>query len=68
MNDTVSHLACSSLPFGGVGASGMGAYHGEAGFLALSHSKKRVKKKALADISVRYAPYEGNAAFAKALK
>lgn len=59
VNDTVSHLACSSLPFGGVGASGMGAYHGEAGFLSLSHQKSVLKKGLWPDISVRYAPYEG---------
>ena len=59
VNDTVSHLACSRLPFGGVGASGMGAYHGETGFLSLSHEKSVLKKGLWPDISVRYAPYGG---------
>ncbi len=39
VNDTVNHVTARSLPFGGVGASGMGAYHGEAGFEAFSHRR-----------------------------
>ncbi len=39
INDTVMHYAIDDLPFGGVGASGIGAYHGEEGFKALSHAK-----------------------------
>lgn len=39
VNDTLLHFAASNLPFGGIGASGMGAYHGEEGFRAFSHSK-----------------------------
>ena len=39
VNDTLLHYAQDDLPFGGVGPSGMGAYHGEEGFLALSHAK-----------------------------
>lgn len=39
INDTLLHYAVDDLPFGGVGASGMGAYHGEAGFRTLSHAK-----------------------------
>jgi coniferyl-aldehyde dehydrogenase len=39
VNDTLLHYAQDDLPFGGVGASGIGAYHGEEGFLALSHAK-----------------------------
>jgi coniferyl-aldehyde dehydrogenase len=39
VNDTLLHYAQDDLPFGGVGYSGMGAYHGEEGFLALSHAK-----------------------------
>jgi coniferyl-aldehyde dehydrogenase len=37
VNDTLLHFAASGLPFGGVGASGMGAYHGQAGFDRFSH-------------------------------
>ena len=39
VNDTLLHYAQDDLPFGGVGPSGMGAYHGEEGFLSLSHAK-----------------------------
>jgi coniferyl-aldehyde dehydrogenase len=39
VNDTLSHFVIEELPFGGIGASGMGAYHGETGFLTFSHRK-----------------------------
>ena len=39
VNDTIVHFGAITLPFGGVGESGMGAYHGKAGFDALSHKK-----------------------------
>ena len=39
VNDTLLHCVQEELPFGGVGASGMGAYHGEAGFRTFSHAK-----------------------------
>jgi acyl-CoA reductase-like NAD-dependent aldehyde dehydrogenase len=39
VNDVIYHVGCNTLPFGGVGASGMGAYHGEAGFCTFSHMK-----------------------------
>jgi len=39
VNDTLWHFAAESLPFGGVGQSGMGAYHGERGFLTFTHEK-----------------------------
>jgi coniferyl-aldehyde dehydrogenase len=39
VNETVVQVACQDLPFGGVGASGMGAYHGEAGFRTFSHQR-----------------------------
>jgi acyl-CoA reductase-like NAD-dependent aldehyde dehydrogenase len=39
VNDVIYHVGCNTLPFGGVGASGMGAYHGEAGFETFSHMK-----------------------------
>ena len=39
INDTLLHVAVEDLPFGGIGASGMGSYHGKAGFEAFSHSK-----------------------------
>lgn len=57
INDTVIHLACSSLGFGGVGESGMGAYHGKTGFDAFSHHKSIVDKKTWIDLFIRYQPF-----------
>lgn len=56
INDVVIHLATSSMGFGGVGASGMGAYHGRAGFEAFSHTKSIVDKKTWLDLPMRYQP------------
>ena len=57
INDTIIHLATSRMPFGGVGASGMGGYHGRDSFNTFSHQKSIVKKFTLIDLPVRYAPY-----------
>lgn len=57
INDTILHLATPYLPFGGVGGSGMGGYHGKAGFDTFSHQKGIVKKGKLLDNPARYAPY-----------
>lgn len=57
VNDTIVHLATSYMPFGGVGESGMGQYHGKAGFDTFSHYKSILKKSNLVDISFRYPPY-----------
>ena len=57
VNDTILHLAHDDLPFGGVGASGYGAYHGEAGFLALSKEKPVLRQSALSGVSLLYPPY-----------
>ena len=57
MNDTLIHLATSEMGFGGVGESGMGAYHGRDGFNAFSHSKSIVEKKTWIDLPIRYQPY-----------
>ena len=57
INDTIIHLATSRMPFGGVGNSGMGGYHGGASFDTFSHRKSIVKKSAWIDLPVRYAPY-----------
>lgn len=57
INDTVIHLACSDLPFGGVGESGMGAYHGRVGFDTFTHYKSILHKKNFVDMKVRYRPY-----------
>lgn len=58
INDTVVHVASPTLPFGGVGNSGMGAYHGEKGFDTFSHAKSILKKSNLIDFPFRYPPYK----------
>ncbi|MBW4622203.1 MAG: aldehyde dehydrogenase [Cyanosarcina radialis HA8281-LM2] len=58
INDTLMHCAFPALPFGGVGASGMGNYHGKAGFDTFSHQKSILKKSFLVDFNLRYAPYK----------
>lgn len=57
VNDTLVHLAPSKLPFGGVGESGMGRYHGKYGFDAFTHEKSVVRKGFFPDIPLRYPPY-----------
>lgn len=57
INDTVIHLATSEMGFGGFGESGMGAYHGKAGFDTFSHYKSIVDKKTWLDLPMRYQPY-----------
>jgi acyl-CoA reductase-like NAD-dependent aldehyde dehydrogenase len=57
INDTVIHFATTHLPFGGVGQSGMGNYHGKASFNTFSHEKSILMKSFLFDINVRYPPY-----------
>ncbi|XP_061986003.1 aldehyde dehydrogenase family 3 member I1, chloroplastic-like isoform X3 [Populus nigra] len=57
INDTVLHVTVSSLPFGGVGESGMGSYHGKFSFDAFSHKKAVLYRSFSGDASVRYPPY-----------
>ncbi len=57
INDVVIHLATSNMGFGGVGESGMGAYHGKAGFDTFTHYKSIVDKKTWLDLPMRYQPY-----------
>ena len=58
INDVVIHLATSEMGFGGVGESGMGAYHGKTGFDAFTHYKSIVDKKTWIDLPMRYQPYK----------
>ena len=58
VNDTIIHLATSNMGFGGVGESGMGAYHGKTGFDTFSHTKSIVDKKTWLDLPMRYQPYK----------
>ena len=57
VNDVVVHLTTSELGFGGVGESGMGAYHGRVGFETFSHTKSIMDKKTWMDLPMRYQPY-----------
>ena len=57
INDVIIHLATSEMGFGGVGESGMGAYHGKTGFDTFSHLKSIVDKKTWMDLPMRYQPY-----------
>lgn len=57
INDTIIHLATEHMGFGGVGESGMGAYHGKTGFETFSHRKSIVDKKNWIDLPMRYQPY-----------
>jgi aldehyde dehydrogenase (NAD+) len=56
-NHTIMHFAVPNLPFGGVGESGMGAYHGRHSFETFSHRKAVLKKPTAMDLSIQYPPY-----------
>ena len=58
VNDTIVHILSSRLPFGGVGNSGMGKYHGEYSFKTFSNEKPVVKKYLHPDLPMRYTPYK----------
>ncbi len=57
INDTIMHVANNNLPFGGVGNSGFGYYHGKASFEAFTHYKSILSKSNIVDIPLRYPPY-----------
>lgn len=57
INDTIIHVASSYLPFGGVGPSGIGAYHGKASFDTFTHKKSVVKRGTFIEFPIKYAPY-----------
>ena len=57
VNATMYHVAVPSLPFGGVGGSGMGAYHGRASFNTFSHAKSVLRKGTKPDPALAYPPY-----------
>ncbi len=58
-NDVVMHVSVPDLPFGGVGNSGMGNYHGEAGFRTFSHERSVLRRPFRLDVPFRYPPYAG---------
>jgi aldehyde dehydrogenase (NAD+) len=57
VNDAVMHFTNSNLPFGGVGSSGMGSYHGHAGFKTFSHFKSILHKPFGLEPNLKYPPY-----------
>jgi aldehyde dehydrogenase (NAD+) len=57
INDTVMQVGVNTLPFGGVGESGIGSYHGKASFTAFSHFKSVLRRDFWLDLGWRYAPY-----------
>jgi aldehyde dehydrogenase (NAD+) len=59
INDCIIHLSSSRLPFGGVGDSGMGSYHGLKGLETFSHSKAIMKRYFKFNIELRNPPYKG---------
>ena len=58
INDTVIHVANGNLPFGGVGNSGMGSYHGKASFDAFTHKRSVMERGTFVEFNIRFAPYK----------
>ncbi|MBD2680704.1 MULTISPECIES: aldehyde dehydrogenase [Nostoc] len=67
INDTIMHVGVPSLPFGGVGDSGIGNYHGKASFDAFSHEKSVLQNSFWLDLKWRYAPYKSKLPLIKKL-
>jgi len=67
INDTLLHFASPYLPFGGVGSSGIGSYHGKASFDTFSHLKSILKKPLGFDIPLRYPPFKNKLKWLKKL-
>ncbi len=65
INDTVSHFVNPDLPFGGVGNSGIGAYHGKYSFDTFTHKKAVCHKVTWPDVPLRYPPYNGKIGLVK---
>ena len=60
VNDTIMHLTEEKLPFGGVGLSGMGSYHGKKSFELFSHQKSVLKKHSKLELNLKYPKYNSN--------
>ncbi|MBN2312040.1 MAG: aldehyde dehydrogenase family protein, partial [Candidatus Hydrogenedentes bacterium] len=56
INDTISHIIAKELPFGGVGMSGMGSYHGKSGFDCFTHYRSVMRRPLRPDPAFRYPP------------
>lgn len=67
INDTLVHLSNPDLPFGGIGQSGFGNYHGKSSFDLFTHQKSVMERGSWLDIPFRYPPYEGNLKWLKKL-
>ncbi len=67
INDTLMHVGNSELPFGGVGNSGLGRYHGKTSFDTFSNFRSIIKKSTWIDIPIRYAPYKNKLNIVKML-
>lgn len=67
INDTIIHVASSTLPFGGVGLSGIGEYHGKASFDTFSHNKSIIERGTFLELPFRYAPYKKKISLLKKL-
>lgn len=63
VNDTVSHLVNTNMPFGGFGESGIGKYHGKESFYTFSHEKSILEKSYFPEIKLRYPPFKGKEKF-----
>ncbi len=67
INDTISHVGSSHLPFGGVGPSGMNAYHGKTSFEAFTHAKSILKKSTKLSVNIIFPPYKNKVKLVKSL-
>lgn len=67
INDTVSHVGSSYLPFGGIGTSGVNSYHGKQSFETFTHAKSILKKSTKLSTNVLYPPYKQKVKFVKTL-
>ncbi|HFE9686451.1 aldehyde dehydrogenase [Clostridium perfringens] len=65
INDTLVHVSSSYLPFGGVGNSGMGEYHGKYSFDLFSNKKGVMNRKTFLDLKIRYAPFKNKLTIVK---
>ena len=59
INDILMQYAVLTLPFGGIGNSGIGSYHGKASFETFSHYKSVLKRSFLLETNLRFPPYKG---------
>ncbi len=65
INDTIVHLATTKMPFGGIGESGIGGYHGKWSFETFTHQKSILKKSNFIDIKLRYPPFNNKMSLLK---